>query len=149
MTVGHHPPLVASVGLPFVLAELDGPVSLSAAYGNVEAFRRVLPSHGSDAIFCYLVTKEAPGQSAVRARMFAPLDDIPEDPATGSAAAALAALLGDLSGGDAIQVDVRQGEDMGRPSRLAASAARTPTGWIARVGGTCVEMMEGTIAVPS
>ena len=143
-----HPPVVASVGLPFILAELDGPAALSAARGDVAAFRRVLPQHGCDAIFLYVVEAAPPARLSVRARMFAPLDDIPEDPATGSASAALAALLGERSGGEAVEIDITQGEDMGRPSRIAASAARTPRGWIAKVAGTCVEVMEGTIDVP-
>ena len=144
-----HPPLVATVGLPFVIVELDGAATLSAARPDLAAFRHALPRHGSDAVFCYVVTASAPARCSVRARMFAPLEDIPEDPATGSASAALTALLGQLSGGDAIEVDIRQGEEMGRPSHIAGQASRTPDGWIARVAGTCVEVMEGTIAVPS
>ena len=150
---GRHPPLVASVGLPFVIVELRDAARLAAARPDLAAFRRVLPppgsEHGSDAVFCYVVTATAPARCSIRARMFAPLDDILEDPATGSAAAALTALLGELSGGETIDADIRQGEEMGRPSTITASAARSPQGWIAKVAGTAVDVMEGTIAVPS
>lgn len=55
----------------------------------------------------------------VRARSFAPAVDIDEDPATGTATAALGAWLAraGLVSGDA-EVRVRQGEAMGRPSEL-------------------------------
>ncbi len=147
IATGRHAPCPASVGLRFIFAELTGAAALSAAAPDIAAFRNLLAGTGVSAVFCYLVTRTSPGAASVRARMFSPISDIMEDPATGSASAALAALLGELSGGEAIAVDIRQGEDMGRPSRLAASARREADGWRARVGGTCVEMMDGTIEV--
>ncbi|MFW2588980.1 PhzF family phenazine biosynthesis protein [Sagittula sp. SSi028] len=56
----------------------------------------------------------------VRARMFSPTAGIPEDPATGSASAILAAQLlsvGVLPDGDSA-LSLRQGVEMGRPSDL-------------------------------
>jgi len=147
IATARHAPCPASVGLRFVFAELADRAALSAAIPDLAAFRELLAGIGVGTIFCYAVTEQKPGFCAVGARMFSPIGDIYEDPATGSASAALAALLGALSGGDAIAVDIRQGEDMGRPSRLAASATREADGWRAKVGGTCVEMMQGTIEV--
>ena len=90
-------PVQASLGLPFVLAELSDREALSSAMPVTDAFRRgaMLYPGGLDfAIFCY--TRAG---SRVDARMFAPLDNVPEDPATGSASATLGAFLASLPGG--------------------------------------------------
>lgn len=68
-----------------------------------------------------------------------------EDPATGSANAALAALLLHLDGGAQVAFDVVQGVEMGRPSRLAAAAWRAEDGVRARVGGGAVRVLEGVL----
>jgi trans-2,3-dihydro-3-hydroxyanthranilate isomerase len=74
--------------------------------------------HGNAA---YLFCRETvePGH-AFHARMFAPLDGIPEDPATGSAAAAFAGILARftrLADGEHA-IDIEQGCEMGRPSLI-------------------------------
>lgn len=133
-----HAPVQASLGLPFVLAELSDREALSSAMPVTDAFRRgaMLYPGGLDfAIFCY--TRAG---SRVDARMFAPLDNIPEDPATGSAAAALAAFLANHEGRD-ITLDIRQGEDMGRASRISAA---TGAGGVT-IGGAAVQTMEGRL----
>ena len=95
-----------SVGLPFVLAEVASPLVLGQAAPDAGAFRQAAQDYPSEMDFAvYLWCREG---SEVRARMFAPLDDIPEDPATGSAAAALAALIAEEGGQDALTI--RQGE---------------------------------------
>lgn len=68
----------------------------------------------------YLYCKDATGYAA---RMFAPGHGMPEDPATGSASAILAAQLmaaGALPEGTT-NVPLSQGEDMGRPSQIGLS----------------------------
>ena len=70
---------------------------------------------------------------AVRARFFAPDAGVPEDPATGSAAVALAAVLVD-SGESAGKVSIDQGEEIGYPSRIELSW----TAETASIGGTVV-----------
>jgi trans-2,3-dihydro-3-hydroxyanthranilate isomerase len=82
----------------------------------------------------------------VRARSFAPGQDIAEDPATGSAAAALAALLAVGRPDGTHRWTIRQGIEMGRPSRIdlevdvAGGSASS-----ARVGGEAVVVTRGTI----
>jgi trans-2,3-dihydro-3-hydroxyanthranilate isomerase len=78
--------------------------------------------------------------------MFSPLDNIVEDPATGSATAAAAALIAQLEGRDDLSLQMLQGVDMGRPSELYARVAGgSTTAASAYVGGHCVAVMEGTI----
>jgi trans-2,3-dihydro-3-hydroxyanthranilate isomerase len=66
-----------------------------------------------------------------------------EDPATGSATAALTALLAELRGED-VRLRVLQGEDMGRPSTLLTRAVRDGATVWAYVGGRCAAMFKGT-----
>jgi len=88
--------------------------------------------------------------TSLQARMFAPMSGLMEDPATGSANGALAALLAGIAPEpDAVfTFDIRQGVEMGRPSRLTATAEKQ-RGSVTRVrvGGPCVVMMEGTFDV--
>jgi trans-2,3-dihydro-3-hydroxyanthranilate isomerase len=92
------------------------------------------------------------GEEHLYARMFSPLLGIEEDPATGSAAVAMAGVLGarraERDGTFTWPID--QGVAMGRPSRLEASAEKRD-GKVVRikVGGKTVIGAEGTIEVPA
>jgi trans-2,3-dihydro-3-hydroxyanthranilate isomerase len=70
-----------------------------------------------------------------------------EDPATGSATVATAALLADLAtekDGE-LKLLLGQGFDMGRPSLLHTRVRKQDGAVVsAHVGGACVQMMEGT-----
>jgi trans-2,3-dihydro-3-hydroxyanthranilate isomerase len=138
------------VGLPFVVAELASRAALERARPNPARFSAGAAAypqlHGDFALFVYVV--ETPDR--LSARMFAPLDGVPEDPATGSASAALAAYRAVLSGqrdGEQTLL-IEQGVDMGRPStihlrvRLAAGQAQHVL-----IAGECVPVMQGTIAL--
>jgi trans-2,3-dihydro-3-hydroxyanthranilate isomerase len=82
------------------------------------------------------------------ARMFAPAMGIPEDPATGSAAAAFAGLLAAQAGfGDGThRIGIEQGYEMGRQSlidlTLTMAGGRLAKG---AIGGGAVVVTEGTI----
>jgi trans-2,3-dihydro-3-hydroxyanthranilate isomerase len=143
-----HPPQIVSVGLPFLVAELASRDALRRAKPDADAFARTLPCDGSDAV--YLYTRDVPAAEAcdVQARMFHPgSSGFSEDPATGSATAAAAALLADVSGerDGELKLRIGQGVDMNRPS-LLLTRVRKANGVVmsAHVGGACVQMMEGT-----
>jgi trans-2,3-dihydro-3-hydroxyanthranilate isomerase len=143
--VTSHPPRLASLGLGFVFAETTD-AALARARPNVAAFRDALakyPQVGGGWPL-HLYTRETDG---VRARMFAPLANTFEDPATGSANTALVALLLSLTDADEIRLKVRQGIEMGRPSELDLLARRTADGIRAEVAGRCVPVLRGEIAV--
>ena len=81
--------------------------------------------------------------------MFAPLDKVPEDPATGSATVAALALLATLQlvEGERHWLAI-QGEDMGRRSVLRGRTVTTNGRLTSvHVGGAVVEVMRGTIRV--
>ncbi|WP_404381728.1 PhzF family phenazine biosynthesis protein [Caenispirillum salinarum] len=101
----------------------------------------------------YVVALDDPQRpSAVHARMFAPAMGIPEDPATGSAATALAAWLDRVqpgTGRETLAWTIIQGADMGRPSTIALELDREDDTMTAvRIGGSAVLVSDGTMAVP-
>jgi trans-2,3-dihydro-3-hydroxyanthranilate isomerase len=144
-----HPPRIVSVGLPFMVVELASRDALRRARPDAAAFAGTFPCDGCDAV--YLYTRDVPPNEmpcGLQARMFHPgSSGLSEDPATGSATAAAAALLADLSSEKNAELSLRvgQGVDMGRPS-LLLTRVRKENGAIAsvHVGGACVQMMEGT-----
>lgn len=138
-----HLPQAASVGLPFVMAELPDTDTLARARIDTEMFD-VVAEHGLPPdIHMYVLGDD---EYDVRARMFAPLDGVPEDPATGSANCALAALLAHYAPEESGDYGWRilQGAEMGRPSVLEARAekrdGRMTGAWI---GGESVAFAEG------
>lgn len=144
-----HAPQIVSVGLPFLAVELASREALRRARPDAAAFAKTFPCDGSDAIYLYtrdVAADENPCD--LQARMFHPgVSGLSEDPATGSATAAAAALLADLDPlreGE-LKLSIGQGIDMARPS-LLKTRVRKQDGVIAsvHVGGGCVRMMEGT-----
>jgi trans-2,3-dihydro-3-hydroxyanthranilate isomerase len=143
-----HPPQIVSVGLPFLIAEIASRDALRQARADAAAFARVFPCDGCDAIYFY--TSDVPPAEAcdLQARMFHPgASGLSEDPATGSATVATAALLADLSSekDGELKLRIGQGVDMGRPSLLLTRVVKQAGAVVsAHVGGRCVQMMEGT-----
>lgn len=133
-----HGPVMASLGLPFVFAEVRDLAALARCTPDAAAFRRAEARY--PAPFDFAVAAYVRDGDGIRMRMFAPLDNIPEDPATGSAAAALGALLADL-GGSPLSLDIAQGVEMGRPSRIRVETG--PEG--VAVSGSACRVMEGRI----
>ena len=145
--VAAHRPVVASVGNSFVVAEVM-PAALPRAVPDVGRFRRAaaeFPALGPGRLPLYLYARDpgATGEARLRARMFSPLAGTFEDPATGSAATPLAALLLSLTDDTSRRYDIVQGVEMGRPSLLHATARRTPDGIRATVAGGCVPVLRG------
>ena len=136
-----HAPVQAGVGLPFTIVELTDKRHLSACIPDVGQFRKgaaQYPVPLDFAIFAY--TRR---DMEIDARMFAPLDNIPEDPATGSATAALAALLTDVLARD-LDLRILQGEAMGRPSHIfARTQSNAPIA--VTISGQAVRTMQGTL----
>lgn len=142
-----HPPQVASVGLPFVIAELRDRAALERARPRIEGLEALAAEGLPPDIHLYVHSAD---EFDIRARMFAPLDGVPEDPATGSASCALAGLLAhhDEAADGGFRWRIAQGVEMGRPSVLEARAEKKRGAIVAtRVGGACVLVAEGTLEV--
>ncbi|MGL3209289.1 PhzF family phenazine biosynthesis protein [Bradyrhizobium sp. BR 1433] len=148
-----HAPQVVSVGLPFLVVEIASREALKRARPDAAAFARTLAEIGRDVVYFY--TRDVPASEQpldLQARMFHPgASGLSEDPATGSATAACAALLADIDPArdGELRLRIGQGVDMGRPS-LLLTRVRKQGGAITsvHVGGGCVTMMEGTLNVP-
>lgn len=144
-----HAPQAASVGLPFIFAEVQDTGVLAKMKVNIAGFEAVgRGDHGArpDVLF---YTRQA-GDFDVRARMFAPLDGVLEDPATGSANCALGAMLSHYhSAADGTFAwRIGQGFEMGRPSTLLAEADKRGGRVVAaRIGGDSVLVCDGHITV--
>lgn len=144
-----HRPVFASVGLPFAFAEVASLDFLGNASPNVAAFREAHRLHPNpiDRFSLFLYVRIAAGR--VRARMFAPLSNVFEDPATGSASAALGGLLSSLErDDDGYRLTIEQGVEMGRPSLIEVGVSARGGRQSISVSGHCVPVMRGTFALP-
>jgi len=149
ITLKNHPPQVLSVGLPFLVAELTSKDALRRAKPNALTHEHILLPIGTDAIFGYTLGSTP---EELHARMFSPLDGIPEDPATGSAAAAAIALLATLrtEPNGEIAWRIEQGIEMGRPSLLKGrTEKRDGVVTAVHIAGFAVQVMSGVIDFPA
>jgi len=145
---GSSAPCRAWAGIDFILARASNP-ALAAAKLNVAAFE-ALALDQACGLLLYAIESEG-REHRIRARMFAPHIGVPEDPATGSAAAALPAhlLLQDALIDGAHRIEVLQGQAMGRPSRIEVRVELASGRFVSlSVAGQAVPVMRGTIAVP-
>ena len=138
-----------SCGVPYLFVPLRDRSAVARAALRSDAWERALAGTWAPDLFIFAREGERAG-SDVHARMFAPEFGIAEDPATGSAAAALAGYLArrDPRRDGTLRWIVEQGFEMKRPSILeveADVAAGSITG--VRVGGATVLVCEGTMAI--
>ena len=89
----NHAPQEASVGLPFLIVELRDREALSRATPIAPYLHDVADSGTIPDVHAYVASRD---DSHLYARMFAPLDGVPEDPATGSANCALVGMLAQI-----------------------------------------------------
>jgi trans-2,3-dihydro-3-hydroxyanthranilate isomerase len=146
IATGALTPLMASVGTPFAIAEVVSVAALSRAAPDLAAFREAEKRFPMLGLHLYAWIGDA--ERRIRARMFAPSAGVLEDPATGSANAAVAALLTSLAPGSDVDLlyEIEQGVEMGRPSKIIAGARKEVDGPIvATVAGECVPVMRGVL----
>lgn len=141
-----HPPIVAGVGLPFLIVELASMHALERARPNINVMEDLRDSGITPDIHLYVRTND---EFDIRTRMFAPLDGVLEDPATGSANCALVALLtardpAFATGGN---WRIAQGVEMRRPSVLEARTTLQDGRIRTWIGGNCVSVAEGNLLV--
>ncbi len=147
---GEYAPQMVSCGLPFLFVPLKDRRAVARARLNLDAWEKEISQIWAPYIFFFAFDPELEG-SDIRARMFAPSAGIPEDPATGSAAAALGGYLGvraEAADGT-LRWRIEQGFEMGRPSLIDIEVEKK-IGRIEaiRVGGSSVMVTQGTIEIP-
>ena len=110
------PAAVEDVGIRVALLPVADLAALDAMRPDFRRLRGLGAPDGIIVFYPFVFDHET---GRVRSRSFAPAVDIDEDPATGTAAAALGAYLARERLVDAaIELGIRQGEAMGRPSQL-------------------------------
>ena len=144
----HHPTRL-SAGVPFTLVPLRDLRAMSRIALDTALWTRAFGQQGLGAAFLY--TRQAlDDRSDFHARMFSPGHGIKEDPATGSAVAALAGAIArfdDLAEGDHL-LRVEQGYEMGRPSTIELGMTIEGVALAsATIGGSAVIVSEGTLRV--
>lgn len=142
--------VVASVGIPFALVQIANSDALESAQPNIAAFEYCNEHYGyPEEPVCIMIYYRSES-GVVGARMFGPLAGIYEDPATGSASAALAGLLAsrDQRMDANIKYEISQGVEMGRPSEIFLEAKKV-AGEIESVSiaGQCVPVITGTLTI--
>lgn len=149
IVTGTHPPQVASVGLPFLCVELRDRAALAEARVRDEPHAEFMRDCGGEGLHLYTRDTGDP-EVDLRARMYAPLHGVAEDPATGSANVALAGLLATCAAeaDGTLAWRIAQGIEMGRPSLLEATAVkRGGAVETLRIGGRSVLVCDGGIEV--
>jgi trans-2,3-dihydro-3-hydroxyanthranilate isomerase len=142
--------VVASAGLPFALAQVANLEALKSAKPNISAFEYCNKHYGYLEKPVSLMIYYQSESGVVHARMFGPLAGIYEDPANGSASAALAGLLAssDKRMDANIKYEIAQGVEMGRPSEIFLEAKKV-AGEVESVtiAGQCVTVINGSLTV--
>ena len=168
---GAYAPSIGSCGLPFTIVAVQDRAAVARAHVRAEAWKAAFPvaisgrdphdgarAFESEGVLVFAlgapegVDAVAGAPQAVHARVFVPDLAVPEDPATGSACAALGGYLATRAPGTGtLAWRVAQGVEMGRPSRLEVSVDKRDDGQVTavRVGGSSVVVCEGTLRLRS
>jgi PhzF family phenazine biosynthesis protein len=149
-----------AAALPATLADGDvhlvdnGPHWLLCDLREASAVRALRPDLATIATLCVrhgavgvgVFGRESDGSAAMSVRAFCPADGIPEDPVTGSANAAIMAVLAernDRGYGDAYRAS--QGREVGRDGLV--DVARDPATGAITIGGACVVTVRGELTL--
>lgn len=150
IAVDGQTPAAWSAGVPFLVVPVKDRAALERAAPDAALWPEVFPQ-ADIPLDAYLYTSETvdPARSYAT-RMFGPTVGIPEDPATGSAAAVFPAhlLASGAIGNGSHELVLEQGFKMGRPSVIDVKAV-VREGRIAsiEIGGHAVLVASGTVNV--
>ena len=147
---GMTAPQAMSCGFPFLLVPLRDLDAVRRARVRMDQWDSALKSYWAPDIMVFARDAERDG-SVIRARVFVPGQGIIEDPATGSAAAALGGFLcaRESASNGSFRYVVEQGFEIKRPSIIELEVDKAD-GEVAavRVGGSAVMVSEGIMEVP-
>ena len=135
---------VVDVGAVWLLAELADAAAVRGLRPDQAAIAALSTTTATVGVAVF--GREPVGDTALAVRAFCPGDGIPEDPVTGSANAAIGALLHQRGELTAIGMHYRasQGREVGRDGLVEVQVEVDGAVWI---GGACVACVEGRIAI--
>ena len=141
----NHQATIFDAGVSYTFVPVRDLAAIGKARANHAAWRAAFGKGGPALLYCREVTESG---HHFHARMFAPELGITEDPATGSAVAALAGVIAkfDQPPGGSHHYVIEQGFEMGRPS-LIGLEIDIDRGAVAaaRIGGETVVVARGTL----
>ncbi len=143
----NHRPSAYSAGLPYIFVPVQSLDAIARASVHMAHWTSAFGKSHAAFLYC---RETVHATSHFHARMFAPNLGVTEDPATGSAAAAFAAVIVrfDSPRDGSLKKIIEQGFEMGRPSFIETSLmvkhGKLET---VRIGGHSVRVSEGTITV--
>ena len=144
---GMMSPQALSCGTPFLFVPVRNRAALGRCRPRADEFESAVRGYWTDMIFVFCNDPELP-DSTHRARMFAPLIGVTEDPATGSACAAFGGYLAnrDSRRDGTLRWIIEQGFEMGRPSIMELDVDKKD-GKVAavRVGGNSILVTRGEL----
>ena len=145
---GDYAPETVSVGLPFLIVPLRARAAVRRARMKVDAWERTLRGTASSEVMVFALDPERPGTD-LRARVFVPGLNVPEDPATGSASACLGGYLARRTPRDGtLRWVSEQGVEMGRPSVIEIEVDKAGGQVTAvRCGGSAVLIGAGKLVI--
>ena len=140
----NHQPSRFDAGVPYTFVPVRDLETIARATVNAANWQSAF---GTQSVFLYC--RETTGHGPhFHGRMFAPALGIPEDPATGSAVAALAGAIArfDQPPGGSHRYTIEQGIEMGRPSLVSLEIDMDGGAVVeGRVGGTAVVVARGEL----
>jgi len=132
-----------SAGIPLTFVPIAGLAAVARCRPDLGKFDAAFGAAGACYVFC---SETAEPGHAFHARMFAPGMGVPEDPATGAAAAAFAGVLAPRLENGTHAIAIEQGYEMGRPSLIRLGVVIEAGKLVsAAIGGEAVIVTEGTI----
>ncbi|BCB09360.1 phenazine biosynthesis protein PhzF [Vreelandella venusta] len=137
-------PVIASFGLPFHLIELADLAALEQVQIAGSVWADAVTSSSAGQIYLYVVEQRDNEETIVRSRMFCMHASLCEDPATGSAAAALTGYLASLTPAP-LHCKIHQGVEMGRPSVIHTTANGAIEPGFVTVAGHAIIAGEGKL----
>jgi trans-2,3-dihydro-3-hydroxyanthranilate isomerase len=150
IVTGSWRPQVWSCGVPFCVVAVTERQILRQLRLDLACWHDLLAPTGAAQIYCLWRDPAVMdlGHFRLAARMFAPGLGVMEDPATGSAAAALAGYLTAATGQVTYTCQIEQGSEIGRPSHLTLIATGSGDHLsCVQVAGSAVMVSQGWIEV--
>ncbi len=144
---GDYPPARWSAGIAYTFVPVRSLAAVGRARPDAVTFEKVFGIGGPAMVYVMCTETVEPGRH-LHARMFAPANGIPEDPATGSAVAAFAGLhvTHRRPADGEHRLAIEQGYEMGRPSLMNLTLAMVRGALTAAsIGGDAVVVTEGMI----
>ncbi|EAZ99004.1 PhzF family phenazine biosynthesis protein [Marinobacter sp. ELB17] len=139
-------PVLASCGLPYHLIGLESLKTLGRVQLSPSIWSENISPSGCDQIYLYVAENASSAESFLRARMFSDEGGQREDPATGSAAAALIGMLAvDEKIPGSRRWKISQGVEMNRPSLIFAETEYDNNSPVIRIAGQALIVGTGII----